>query len=342
LVTLLGGALASVLAAAIYFYGWLRVWGRARVPLYRHLFSTATVVLAIHAAAAVVARFGVVTPFDAPSPVGLLIIVLALLAYTVVNTCLVVGAIVLSARRSVIDVLGSGDEVILEIATLSLGGITATVLAVGNPIVVLVLPSILVLHRVVLVRQLEVAASTDSKTSALTAAAWQLRATKQLKRAVQRDETAALLMIDIDHFKRVNDVHGHLVGDQVLAAVAKAIASTLGPRDLLGRFGGEEFVALLVESDLDRDHLRRIGNEVRRAVRQVAVEYETPDGPLTVTGVSVSIGGALFPTDGRTTEALIHVADGALYAVKGAGRDGVRIGQSHPDEGPLPEQRRDG
>lgn len=321
---LLPPAAACGVASALYAYSWLRVWRPAKVPLYRHVFSTATMLLAIHAASGVVARFGVATPFD--SEFGWVVVVLAMLAYTVVNTCLVVGVVALSSQRSVVKVLGSGDEVALEIATLSLGGLTAAMLSFGSPAVILVLPPLLLLHRSVLARQLERAADTDGKTGLLSAAAWQVRATKRLHHALQRGGGAAFFILDIDHFKKVNDTYGHLTGDLVLSAVGAAVSAQVRSHDLVGRFGGEEFVVLVDRHTIDHGEVHEIAERIRQSVGDLILQVRTADGPLTIDSVTVSVGAAHFPTDGTTTDQLMRVADQALYAAKRGGRNSVRVG----------------
>jgi two-component system cell cycle response regulator len=119
-------------------------------------------------------------------------------------------------------------------------------------------------------------------------------------------------IVDIDHFKAVNDRHGHAAGDEVLVAVATALRDHLRAEDHLGRLGGEEFLALL--PDTDADAAARVTEKLRREVGRVDVEH---DGvPLRVT---VSIGTATW--DDEAPEELIRRADEALYAAKAAGRD---------------------
>ena len=108
-----------------------------------------------------------------------------------------------------------------------------------------VLPPVLVLHRAVLVHQLAEAARTDLKTGLLNAAAWHTQAERALSRNRRDDSPRGVLVLDLDHFKRVNDTYGHLAGDNVLVAVADALRGEVRDRDLVGRFGGEEFVVLL-------------------------------------------------------------------------------------------------
>jgi diguanylate cyclase (GGDEF)-like protein len=316
---------ACAIVIALFTYLFFRVWRPAKVRAYKEVFSTATVLLAVHAVAGSVAYVP-----DTGGPLGLVAIAVAMLAYTVVNTCLVVGVVVLSSDRSVRQVLGHGDEIVLEIATLSLGALVAVVVTDSGPLIaVFVLPAPLLLHRAVLVRQLEQAANTDSKTGLLTAAAWQRQAMQRLQRAQRVSGSAALLILDLDHFKRVNDHHGHLVGDMVLSAVGTALQDETREDDLVGRFGGEEFVMLLPRSPGEcytYPELRNIGERIRNRIAQLEIEVPTPDGPLTIRGLSVSIGGALFPEDGSEVQDLMAVADSALYAAKRDGRNVVRLG----------------
>jgi len=182
------------------------------------------------------------------------------------------------------------------------------------------------------VRHLEHAADTDHKTGLLTAAAWHTRA----ERVLARPATApsAVLVIDLDHFKRINDRHGHIAGDNVLVAVAAGLRAEVREHDLVGRFGGEEFVVLLAGADVaDSDpsggaegaNVLAIAERMRAGVAALRVEIPTPDGPLTVTGLTASIGAAIHPRHGADVGALMHAADAALYAAKRAGRNTVRL-----------------
>jgi diguanylate cyclase (GGDEF)-like protein/PAS domain S-box-containing protein len=129
----------------------------------------------------------------------------------------------------------------------------------------------------------------------------------------------ALCMIDIDHFKSVNDRHGHLVGDTVLCAVAQTLYDSLRQVDILARYGGEEFVVLLPETDLQT--ARASAERLRAAVAERRIE--TPNGPVSVT---LSLG-VVAVDNGRsmTLEQLLDAADQMLYRAKQAGRDRVEI-----------------
>ena len=174
---LLPPLLAGAVVVVIYLHLYIRVWRPTRQPAYRWVFTTATVLLAVHAAAGAAAYVDNSDVFSSGS--GLAAIVTALLCYTAVNTCLVVGAVLLSApERTFRQVLGRGDEVVLELATLSMGALAAGAISSTSPLhALLVLPPLVVLHRAVLVRHFQEVASIDGKTGLLNAAAWQDRPT---------------------------------------------------------------------------------------------------------------------------------------------------------------------
>ncbi|MDB4953872.1 MAG: diguanylate cyclase [Myxococcales bacterium] len=134
----------------------------------------------------------------------------------------------------------------------------------------------------------------------------------------QRHETAlSLLMIDIDHFKKVNDTHGHLAGDAVLARLAGVLIKTVRNEDVVARFGGEEIAIVLRAINIDG--AAQMGERVRRLVEQTETWVAGQELRATV-----SIGVACFPaTPVKTPEALIEAADRALYRAKNAGRNRV-------------------
>jgi diguanylate cyclase (GGDEF)-like protein len=326
-------ALAVGVAVVVHTHLWWRSW-RPRVPLYKQLFSTSTVALACLAAGAVsaVARPG---GGGLLGELGVVTIVLALLAYIVVNSALVAAAIMMSAPRpDVVAALGEWDDNALELATLCLGALTAIGLVVNPFLALFALPAVLLLHRAVLVRHLEQAAITDHKTGLLTAAAWHTRAERELARPAAAP--SAVLVIDLDHFKEVNDRHGHIAGDSVLVAVAEGLRAEVRDQDLVGRFGGEEFVVLLAGVDVSDDgtdgsegaNVLAIAERMRAGIAGLRVEIPTPDGPLPITGLTASIGAAIHRRHGTDVGALIHAADAALYAAKRAGRNTVRLAAS--------------
>ncbi len=322
--------LAAGIAVVLQLHLWRRSW-YPRVPLYRQVFSIATIVLACLAAGGVV---GLTRPGDIGwlSGLGLGTIVLALLAYAVVNSALVGGAIIMSSTPpDVAGAIGEWDDNVLELATLSLGALTAVGLVVNPFLGLFALPAVLLLHRAVLVRHLEEAVNTDDKTGLLTAAAWHTRAERELTRPGAAP--SAVLVVDLDHFKDVNDHHGHVAGDIVLGAVADGLQGEVRDHDLVGRFGGEEFVVLLAGVDsADGDEVLAIAERIRLRVAALRVEIPTPDGPLTVAGLTASIGAAVHPGHGDDVGTLMQAADAALYAAKRAGRNTVRLASQPPND----------
>jgi diguanylate cyclase (GGDEF)-like protein len=317
-------------ATVIYAHIYLRVWRPIGVPLHRALFSTATILLAVQLAALVTMRLGGNALFRSLS--GVLAVVAGMIAYTAVNLALVVLVIVVSGQErgaTVRQVLGPVDDAALEFATLSMGAlVAAAALTFGPAYVLLGLPPLIVLHRTVLVRQLEEDASTDGKTGLLNAAAWRERAARALLSADRVERPSTVLVLDLDHFKLVNDRFGHLVGDQVLAAVATSLQDEVRDEDIVGRFGGEEFVVLLrgVDSDDPRSGAQAVAERIRERIAGLRIAVPGPQGPLMVEGLTVSIGGATTPRDGNDLSGLLEVADAAMYQAKRAGRNLVRMG----------------
>ena len=141
------------------------------------------------------------------------------------------------------------------------------------------------------------------------------RLAEEFGRALRSGDPLGLLMIDIDHFKAVNDTYGHLVGDRVLQSMVVSARQVLREGDVLIRFGGEEFLALLPGAG--RDDLARMAERIRRAV----ADADVSDGGQRI-NVTISIGGAGLPDQHAVTpEELISIADTALYNAKTSGRD---------------------
>ena len=173
----------------------------------------------------------------------------------------------------------------------------------------------------VMLGQLVSAASIDRTTDVLTGDAWRARAARALRDETGADDCCALLMIDLDRFKSVNDVYGHLVGDRVLSASAEAIRAEVRVRDLVGRLGGDEFAVLM--SHTDHASAAAAAERIRSRVAGLRITVETPHGPARVSGLTVSIGGALGR--GPDLTALLWDADAALYDAKRDGRNRCSI-----------------
>jgi diguanylate cyclase (GGDEF)-like protein len=129
----------------------------------------------------------------------------------------------------------------------------------------------------------------------------------------------AVLLIDFDHFKRINDLHGHAVGDAVLIEGVDAIRRCLRTEDLMGRIGGEEFVAVII--DRDADAVAILAERVRARVEERLTDL--PPGLRVQATVSIGIASLTQVDSPAKTEALLEAADRALYAAKSAGRNRV-------------------
>ncbi len=144
--------------------------------------------------------------------------------------------------------------------------------------------------------------------------------TREIERAGRAAQRFSILMLDVDHFKKYNDTHGHLAGDEVLARVGTVLRDSIRPYDCAARYGGEEFLVMLSGTTLDR--ARESGERIRK---QLALE-QFAGGRVTV-----SVGVAEYPAHGDTVKAVIGRADAALYEAKRAGRDRVTCAQSVED-----------
>lgn len=140
--------------------------------------------------------------------------------------------------------------------------------------------------------------------------------------AVADGRSIALLLIDVDHFKAYNDHYGHQAGDRSLRQIAQCLQSVVrSPLDVLSRYGGEEFVALLF--DVDADQAMAIADRVRRSVHELGIEHR---GSRTSPTITISVGVAVIePTPARTPRGALQLADQALYAAKISGRNRVRL-----------------
>jgi diguanylate cyclase (GGDEF)-like protein len=322
---------AAAFACVIAAHAWLRQQWFVGGVLFRRIYSAGTVMLACLAASAV-AENGHLQGAGSVSWTDAAIVIAALCAYTLTNRTLVLGAIFLAgAPRDRAIMLGSWEDNALELATLSLGYMTALIL-VHQPLLAItcVVPMVL-LQRAALVTQLEHAASTDAKTQLLTPLAWRQRADREL--SLSRFGAVSLLVLDLDDFKVVNDLHGHLAGDAALLATSARIRAELRPSDVVGRFGGEEFVVLL--PGLNTDGALAVAERLRLRIGAIRLAELQPgahaDGTECSHTLSTSIGVAVFPEDGAGLSDLIAAADRALYIAKRSGRNAVVLTERAAD-----------
>lgn len=165
--------------------------------------------------------------------------------------------------------------------------------------------------------QLRHAAGTDALTGLANRASLLPHLTQALANAVRDNTPLCVIMADLDLFKQVNDTHGHLVGDQVLRDTAVRLRTSVRDFDLVGRYGGEEFVAVLQNTSLEV--ARQIAERVRLRVGAYPYEVAAPALKITISQ------GLAMACEGDSVDSLIRRADEALYAAKGSGRDCIKI-----------------
>jgi diguanylate cyclase (GGDEF)-like protein len=246
-------------------------------------------------------------------------LVLATAAGWIVNNALVAAVVALTAGPAAVRSFLRNHESHLLDAVAACIGILAAFLWTADPVLaaLLVPPVLLVQHQ--LFSGLRKAVRTDLLTDVANPQFWREVVGREVERAATSGASLAVLMVDVDHFKTVNDRFGHLAGDEVLAAVARSVAQALRPGDLVGRLGGEEFGAVL--TGLNLHDAARAAERVRAQVAAVKVRSDRGDW----IGVTVSVGVAELSVTGGNLHRLLDAADSALYAAKAAGRNCVRL-----------------
>ncbi len=182
---------------------------------------------------------------------------------------------------------------------------------VANVTTVLSLMAVLLAHRDEAARELERFATVDSLTGVLNRRAWISLAATEMAVSVRYGHLVAVLMIDLDHFKQINDTHGHDAGDRALAFIARALQSAVRPGDLVGRYGGEEFCVLMTHAD----NAAASAFDVRMRTYLTEVAEQELGFPL---AYSAGIAMRVSPDD--TLAAMVKRADATLYSAKEQGR----------------------
>lgn len=298
----------------------------ARLPVYRLVFSSAALGLA---GVATSITFHAVVPatlitLNGPHawltrPSTVLAAVGCAVLFAVVNTCVVaVAAHLAEPAAPLAKVLWDRETLLLDLTESCVGILVAITCALSFLLLLVALPPVILLQRSLMHQQLAAAARTDPKTGLLNATAWQREADGEVARALRSGAPLALLLVDVDHFKRVNDSHGHLIGDEVLRALAAELRQQVRESDVVGRFGGEEFTVLLPRTDTAG--ACRIAERLRSSA--AALSISAADARINVT---VSIGVSVLGQHGGDLFELLAAADLALYRAKDAGRNQVRL-----------------
>lgn len=302
-------------------------WFIARRPAHNFIFSSITHGLAAACAHVTYLSLGA-NPWGQLTWTSILAefgsIILTGLVYEAIQILYIGGALALgmSSAPTVRNVLGNKADNLLEGITIGLGAVTAILLAVVPPMVAVMAVVTVVFNRLAELDQLQSDVRTDPKTSVLNMRGWTESAERALDRTVRSSGQLALLMIDLDHFKWINDTYGHPAGDDVLRYVAQTVEEVTRPSDVVGRFGGEEFLVLL--PDIDEAASKEAAERIRSAIAELQIVTTDKRGDTTtISGRTTSIGVARYPRHGDTLKELLHAADVAVYEAKEHGRNQV-------------------
>ena len=327
--------LVGWVAAAVYLHAWAR---GIRITRWKWIGSWGIVTLSALAAAGMFRVVNGTQLLPASGSGKVFAAVLATMATFLLTET--VGFFVISRINDPSDEeylraqLASPSFYVVEVAVLGSGALCAVLYAYWPGFLLLGGPALLLMQRGMLHQPLQYEARHDAKTGVLHCEAWRAMASSALGHSRRQERAVALLVVDVDHFKAVNDGFGHLAGDEVLAGTADAIVGCVRSTDLVGRFGGDEFCALLFCAGSD-DALA-----TAERIRQRIERLTFSDPRLAVTA---SVGLATAPLAGGAGDArsgtidfgeLMASADRALYRAKRDGRN--RVDQAEARRAPAP------
>ena len=316
-----GWVFAAALVGGSSFAVWVVVpvyayarWRGMRVPLWKWVGSAGIVALAAAAGAAGARAGGAALPgaplADSPLAVAAVVTGIVLTVAVEAGLFLVCSRVGEASDEAWLRAqLRSPAFYLTEAGVLSGGAVTAALVVASPWMLPFAVPAYALIQRAMLHEPLRARADTDGKTGLLNYDAWRPLAEREL--GVCR--AGALVLLDLDHFKAVNDTYGHLVGDQVLARLSRLFDEVLRGRDVVGRFGGEEFCLLL--PDTEAGAVSVVVERLRERV--AALTFDPPDLQVTVSA------GCCLVTGRTELDAALAAADGALYQAKRDGRDRV-------------------
>jgi diguanylate cyclase (GGDEF)-like protein len=304
-----------------------------RVPLHRRVFSAAVMGLSNASASLVFHAItgqptGVAAGIGAPPTLWLAAVALGAMTLWIVNTSLMFPAIKGSDPTMTLrQFYGARESVQNDVAEQCVAVLVTLGVAVTPLTILFAFPFVTLLQRSFRHVQLVNASRIDTKTGLLNAGTWEREAATEVARAVRTHTSLAVALIDIDHFKAVNDSFGHLAGDRALRTVARALPIYLREYDMVGRFGGEEFALLLPHTKVLDAY--RIAERIRTHIGSMPITV-SDDADAESVRLSISVGvavlGPLWDSSGgaQLTE-LLAAADGALYQAKRKGRNQVCV-----------------
>jgi diguanylate cyclase (GGDEF)-like protein len=250
-----------------------------------------------------------------PAIVGLI----AAISYVCLNHLLLGLALVLARGVSWRDsgVLDTSN-LLTDIVLACLGLVVATIWRISPGFIVPALAPLVLMYRALMIPQLKHLAEVDAKVGLANAGHFRTLFEAELTRAIRFHRPLAVIMADLDLLRDINNTHGHLAGDAVLAAIGRIIRQTIREFDIAGRFGGEEFALILPEAEPHA--AEALAERLRQAVAAELIPVGTRGVPITVT---MSLGVACFPGEGHTADQLLFAADVAVYEAKSRGRNCV-------------------
>ncbi|MGD0559649.1 MAG: GGDEF domain-containing protein [Streptosporangiaceae bacterium] len=233
----------------------------------------------------------------------------------------IMGAIKLSAPEiHVVKQDLTRESLQADLAEFDLGVVVTVVVGVNVFLAIIAVPTVLLIRRFMMHAQLLTKARIDTKTGLLNASTWEAASATEIARSIRANTPISLTLIDIDHFKLVNDTHGHLAGDKVLRAMGDEIREHLRHTDIAGRFGGEEFVVLLPNAG-ERDAFA-VAERLRQHIEATPIPIgDDPADTSQVVKLTISAGVAALTEDCHELTDLLAAADSALYYAKEHGRN---------------------
>ena len=237
---------------------------------------------------------------------------------------LIMTAIKLSDPSVKLPELALNREALLaDFAEFDLSLLITVVVAVTPVLAIAAVPTVLLARRFIMHAGLLAASRIDTKTGLLNASTWEREAEIEIARAVRMHIPLAVALVDIDHFKVVNDTYGHLIGDKALRAVTDGLRGQLRGYDLAGRFGGEEFVVLLPQAR-EQDALN-VAERLRAHIAGLSIPVDDGDESAGFVRLTISVGVASLDGESRELTDLLAAADAALYHAKETGRNKTHV-----------------
>jgi len=320
--------LPPVLALALIVGMRIATYQIRRRPWWRFLFGSAVILGSAAAADIVLRLIGASVSATSIGEQALMVGALAAAAamYWLVQAASHAGMITLSLTGERFrDQWGSRGDNLIEAATLAVGALLGVVMTHGAlyPLLILVVLAplnLLLAEGQASMAELREHARTDTRTGLLNARGLAEQGPRVLQRSHAAGEPASVLIIDLDHFKAINDSWGHPAGDAVLSAVGRMLREAVRPGDIAARDGGEEFVIVLPDTVIGDAAV--VADRIRAGLAALEVVARDKNGdPVVITKRTASIGVAVQPDHGTTFDDLRHAADAALYEAKNTGRD---------------------